>query len=98
MSSRFLNVSPRVYIRQKDSVNILPRIPRTGYQNELGIEESKFDDVDTVICSGGSVVLAPYMISSSLAQDSGFYTGSLLLTASITDRASYFDKNVENDL
>jgi len=97
MSSRFLNVSPRVYIRQKDSINILPRIPRTGYQNELGIEESKFNDADTIIFADGGIVLAPYMISSSLAAESGFFTGSLLLTASISDRASYFDKNVENE-
>jgi hypothetical protein len=95
--SKFLNVSPRVYIRQRDSVNILPRILRTGYQNELGDETNKFDDGETVIFEDNQTVLAPYMIPSGSAALSGFFTGSLSLTGPITDRASYFDKAVDND-
>jgi hypothetical protein len=95
--SKFLNVSPRVYIRQRDSVNILPRILRTGYQNELGDETNKFDDGETVIFEDNQTVLAPYMIPSGSAALSGFFTGSLSLTGPITDRASYFDKAVINE-
>lgn len=96
--SRFLNVSPRAYIRQKDSKNVLPSTERTGYQNELRGRYAPFSDSDTtVIFQTGSVVLAPYMVPASLANLSGFYEGDLFLTASTLSRNVYLDRVVEND-
>lgn len=97
MKSRFLNVSPRAYIRQKDSKNILPPIVRTGYQGETGEENSPFsEDNNTQIFENNRSLLAPYMIPENIAAMSGFLTGSLILTASIRDRSAYLDKKIEN--
>lgn len=97
MKSRFLNISPRAYIRQKDSVNVLPRIVRTGYQNEKGESSSVYNERDLIIFSDNSRVIAPYMVPSRSAASLGFLTGTLLLTASIKDRSSYLEKAVAYD-
>lgn len=97
MKSRFLNVSPRAYIRQKDSVNTLPPIVRTGYQNETGKYTAPFDDnKSTLIFKNSQSLLAPYMISDAQASDSGFLTGSLVVTASLKDTTAYLEKEIVN--
>jgi hypothetical protein len=85
MKSRILNVSPRAYIRDLDSKNVLPPIIRTGYQNELGVVNTPFDDNNTLIFTS-SYVLAPYMVLSSSAN---FLTGDIYLNASLKDKAAY---------
>lgn len=97
MKSRFLNVSPRAYIRQTDSVNILPGIVRTGYENEIGIASSPFSERDsTVIFEENKVLLAPYMIPAPLAAASGFLTGNLYVTGTYQDSSAYFDQKISN--
>ena len=97
MKSRFLNVSPRAFIRQKDSVNTLPPIVRTGYQNETGKSSSPFNDSEsTVVFKNSQILLAPYMMPFGKASSSGFFTGSLTLTASLKDGSAYFEKAVNN--
>lgn len=97
MKSKFLNVSPRAYIRQKDSVNTLPPIVRTGYQNQTGDYSTPFNDSkSTVVFKNSQVLLAPYMTSLGDAATSGFYLGNLLVTASLKDSNSYFEKAIEN--
>lgn len=96
MSSKFLNVTPRAYIRQKDSVNVLPRIVRTGYQKELGVSSSSYDDGETISFKVADV-LAPYMIPTSIVSKSGFTGGSLILNTSIKDSSAYLDKSVRYD-
>lgn len=97
MKSRFLNVSPRAYIRQKDSVNTLPPIVRTGYQNELGKYSSPFDDTkSTIVFKNSQVLLAPYMISGEKAGSSGFLTGTLLVTASLGDSNAFLEKSINS--
>ena len=95
--SRFLNVSPRAYIRQKDSQNTLSPIDRTGYQNELAQNFEPFNDSNKILFfQTGSTVLAPYMVPESTAQTSGFLTGNLKLKASILDRNAYLEKKITN--
>ena len=94
MKSRILNVSPRAYLRDLDSVNVLPPIIRTGYQKELGYEQSTpFDDGKTII-NEEQVMLAPYMVTSSFAS---FLTGTLYITASYKNKNAYLSKPVIND-
>lgn len=98
MKSRFLNVSPRAYIRQKDSRNIIPPIVRTGYQNEIGFEENPFSENDnTQIFKEKRVLLAPYMVPANIASDSGFLTGSLFLTGVLKPGSAYLDKKISSD-
>ena len=92
MKSRFLNVSPRPYLRDLDSKNVLPAIIRTGYQNEIGDTNVPFNDADVLIYTSSQVVLAPYMIPSASA---GFLTGTLSLTSNIKDLTAYLSKPVE---
>jgi hypothetical protein len=94
MKSRILNVSPRAYLRDLDSVNTVPSIVRTGYQNSLGEEErTPFDDSSTII-NKTQIMLAPYMVTSSLA---GFLTGTLYVTAAYDSKSSYLFRPVNND-
>ena len=94
MKSRILNVSPRAYLRDLDSVNSIPAIVRTGYQNSLGEEErTPFDDASTII-NKTQIMLAPYMVTSSLA---GFLTGTLYVTAAYDSKSSYLFRPVNND-
>jgi hypothetical protein len=96
MKSRFLNVSPRAYARQKDSVNVIPPVVRTGYQNEIGEESSPFSENDnTIVFENNRSILAPYMIPADRASESGFLTGTLFLTSSIRDGSSYQDKKIQ---
>lgn len=97
MSTRFLNVSPRAYIRQKDSVNILPPIIRTGYQNELGIKSEPFSDKDTIVFKENATLRAPYMIPTPLAIESGFSVGDLNVTGTLQDKTAYLEKKIVND-
>lgn len=98
MKSKFLNVSSRVYIRQKDSQNTLPSIERTGYQNELRAKYEPFSENDrTIVFQTGSAVLAPYMVPKTIADLSSFEEGTLTLTASMLSRNVYLDRAVEND-
>jgi hypothetical protein len=92
MKSRILNVSPRPYLRDLDSKNVLPAIVRTGYQNEIGSKNEPFNDADVLVYTS-SQVIAPYMIPSASA---GFTTGSLIFTSNIKDSTSYLDKPVVN--
>jgi len=94
MKSRILNVSPRAYLRDLDSENVLPPIVRTGYNGSLGYEPSTpFDDTTTII-NETQVMLAPYMVTASLA---GFSTGTLFITSSYKDRSAYLSRPVVND-
>ena len=95
MKSRILNVSPRAYLRDLDSVNELPPIVRTGYQNETGYESSTPFDDSTTILNQSQVMLAPYMVTASLA---GFLTGTIYVTSSYKDQSSYLFRPVINDL
>ena len=82
MKSRFLNVSPRVYIRQKDAVNVISA-------------QSPFkENISTIIFKENQVLLAPYMIPGSKAAESGFLTGNLYVTGSYQDSSAYLDKNI----
>jgi hypothetical protein len=98
MKSRILNVSPRAYLRQKDSKNVIPAIVRTGNQNETGKKVSPFSENDgTIIFDQNKTVLAPYMIPKNIASLSGFLTGSLLMTGSINPGAAYLDKKITEE-
>jgi hypothetical protein len=97
MKSRFLNVSPRAYLRQTDSVNNLPQIIRTGYQNEQGETSESFSDSDTQFFGTSREIIAPYMTSRSIAASSGFLTGTISFTGSISNRAAYLEKAVTGD-
>ena len=82
MKSRFLNVSPRVYIRQKDAVNVLSA-------------QSPFkENISTIIFKENQVLLAPYMIPGSKAAASGFLTGNLYVTGNYQDSSAYLDRNI----
>lgn len=97
MKSRFLNVSPRAFLRQKDSENILPPIKRSGYQNSTGISLTPFNDSDkTIVFNNSQILLAPYMISLSKASSSDFLTGSLLVTASLDPGVAYLDTAISD--
>ena len=97
MKSRFLNVSPRAYIRQKDSVNILPEVERTGYENETGTSPSAFSESEsTIFFRQNQVLLAPYMVPASIASSSGFLTGNIYVTGSYQDSTAFLDQNVVN--
>lgn len=96
MKSRFLNTSPRVYIRQKDSHNTRPPVVRTGNQNETGKDSSSFsENNNTLIFEENRVVVAPYMIPRNVALLSGFHVGDLSLTASITPASAFLEKSIE---
>ena len=94
MSSRFLNVSPRAYIRDLDNKNIFPPIQRISGQKDLESFLKPYDDAATLIFEDNQVVSAPYMLTPTRAISSGFFTGSLRVTASIKDRNSYQDRAV----
>lgn len=97
MKSRFLNVSPRAYIRQTDSVNVLPPIVRTGYQREMGVTSSAFIENDnTIVFGDNNSLMAPYMLPTAFAQRSGFLTGTLVLTATLQSSTAYLQKAVTN--
>lgn len=95
MKSRILNVSPRPYLRDLDSKNVLPAIVRTGYQNEIGAKNEPFNDADVLVYTSSQVILAPYMIP---AESAGFATGSLIITSNIKDSTSYLGKPVDNGI
>lgn len=97
MKSRFLNVSPRAYLRQLDSVNSLPPIVRTGYQDQQGEISENFSDSDTQFFGLNREILAPYMISRSTAAASGFLTGTISFTGSIKNNSAYLFKAVTGD-
>lgn len=97
MSSRFLNVSPRAFIRDLDNENIFAPIQRVSGQKDLETFLTPFSDSDTIIFENNVVVTAPYMLSPARARSSGFFTGSLRVTASIKDRNSYQSRRVVTD-
>jgi hypothetical protein len=97
MKSRFLNVSPRAYLRQLDSVNKLPPIVRTGYQDEQGEKSENFSDGETQFFGINREILAPYMISRASAAASGFLTGTLSFTGSIKSKSAYLFQSITGD-
>jgi len=94
MKSRFLNVSPRAFLRQKDSENTMPAIERTGDQNRLGNEEIGFSENNNTFIFENRVVQAPYMLPAGRAALSGFLMGTLVFSASVTDKNAYFEKAI----
>ena len=93
MKSRILNVSPRPYLRDLDSKNVLPAIVRTGYQNEIGESNEPFIDTDVLVYTSSQVILTPYMVPSGTA---GFLTGTLYITSSIKESSAYLQRPVVN--
>lgn len=98
MKSRFLNVSPRAYIRQKDCVNNIPPIIRTGYQNEIRDENTPFSENDNTIVFGENKnLLAPYMLPLKNATLSKFIKGDLFTTSTLQSSTAFLSKKIEND-
>jgi hypothetical protein len=82
MKSRFLNVSPRAYIRQKDAVNVIAA-------------QSPFaENISTIVFKENQVLLAPYMVPGNIAALSGFLTGNLYVTGNYQDSSAYLDRKI----
>jgi hypothetical protein len=96
MSSRFLNVSPRAYLRQTDCVNNLPPVSRITGRSAAQDNIEPFSDKDTILFDDNRVVVAPYMIEATRALGLGFDIGSIFLTSSIRDRSAFQSRAIQN--